>query len=394
MNVKNLSILAIFTLAIVITAILLTQKETIPTTAEKLFPDLENVINDVTEININTQEKSTTLIRTGENWQWQIKEKHLYPASLDKVHKLLLGVINLTVIEAKTSNPSRYAKIGVEDISEEGAKSVLLTLKKADGEIKVNLIIGNDRIAKSDSTRREIYVRKQGEKQSWLTLGQLSSEKTPKDWLDQQIVNIDSNNIRQVSITHPEGDSLLLFKDSPEDENYQLAELPENAKIKLPYMLDNIATTLSGLDLDDVTVATEVEFNDDATNRAVFTTFDGLEITMTTTEKEGKHYAKFAAAFNQAVKALKKDEKATASEEAETQPASSEEAEIQPITDEEIKKQVDKLNAKFKGWAYELSKYKVDYLAKKSEELIGVEEPADAPIEEIKQPSAFGNPTT
>jgi len=26
-------------------------------------------------------------------------------------------------------------------------------------------------------------------------------------------------------------------------------------------MLDNIATTLSGLDLDDVTVATEVEFN-------------------------------------------------------------------------------------------------------------------------------------
>jgi len=71
------------------------------------------------------------------------------------------------------------------------------------------LIIGNDRIAKSDSTRREIYVRKQGEKQAWLTLGQLSSEKTPKDWLDQQIVNIDSNNIRQVSITHPEGDSLF-----------------------------------------------------------------------------------------------------------------------------------------------------------------------------------------
>ncbi|MCK5521842.1 MAG: hypothetical protein KAI83_01795, partial [Thiomargarita sp.] len=170
---------------------------------------------------------------------------------------------------------------------------------------------------------------------------------------------------------------------------YQLADLPENAKIKLPYMLDNIATTLSALDLDDVTVATEVEFNENAT--AVFTTFDGLEITMITTEQEGKHYAKFAAAFNQAVKALKKDEKETVSEEVETQPAS-EEVETQPVTDEEIKKQVEKLNAKFKGWAYELSEYKVDYLAKKSEELIEVEEPANAPIEE--QPSAFGNPTT
>lgn len=84
MNAKNLSFLAIFTLVLVVAAIMLTQQERVSTTSsiekEAFFPNLGNVINDVTEINVNTHSESITLIRTGENWQWQLKEKHFYPA--------------------------------------------------------------------------------------------------------------------------------------------------------------------------------------------------------------------------------------------------------------------------------------------------------------------------
>lgn len=289
MNAKNLSIFAIFTLVLVIAAIMLTHQDRAPTISsfekEAFFPNLENVINDVTEIDVSNHSESITLLRVGENWQWLIKEKHLYPASLDKVHKLLLGVVHLTILDAKTNNQDRYAEIGVEDVLEEGAKSVLLTFKKSEGEIVASLIVGHDRVAKVDSTRREIYIRKPDEKQAWLTLGQLPIEKTAKDWLEPQIVNLDGDNVRQVSVTHPDGEHLVVFKDSPDDEDYQLADLPENAQVKLPYMLNNIATTLTRLDLDDVT--TDSEFEDDATIRAVFTTFDGLEVTMLTTEKGG-----------------------------------------------------------------------------------------------------------
>jgi len=452
MNAKNFSILAILTVAVVFAAIQLTQKEPVSSAAEKFFPNLGNVINEVTEINVNTKSESITLLR-GDDWQWRIKEKHSYPASLDKVQNLLLGAVHLTIVEAKTSNPSRYAKIGVEDISEEDAQSTLLTFKKTGGETVLKVVIGNDRAAKIDSTRREVYVRKQDDKQAWLTLGQLSIEKTLSNWLDQQIVNIDSEKIRQINITHPEGDSLLVFKDSQKDEEYQLADLPDNAEVKLSYVLDNMATTLARLDFDDVVPVSEVEFNDDVTTRAVFTTFDGLEITMTTMKKDDKHYAKFAAAFNQAavVEPPKKDDEPAFSEDKDDEPASfedkddeptsfedkddepassedkddeptsfedkddepafSEDVESQPEKADETpivsaEEQAEKLNAKFKEWVYELSEYKVDNLAKTHDELISVSTPPaqETPlVEEFLPllpegieglPSEFGTPST
>jgi hypothetical protein len=423
MNAKNFSILAILTVAVVVAAFQLTQKEPVSSAAEKFFPNLGNVINEVTEINVNTKSESITLLR-GEDWQWRIKEKYSYPASLEKVQNLLLGAVHLTIVEAKTSNPSHYTKIGVEDISEEDAQSTLLTFKKTGGETVLKVIIGNDRMAKTDSTRREIYVRKQDDKQAWRTTGQLPIEDTLSNWLNQQIVDIDSDKIRQINITHPEGDNLLVFKDSQKEEEYQLADLPDNAEVKLPYVLDNIATTLARLDFDDVAPVSEseVKFNDDETTRAVFTTFDGLEVSMTTTEKDGKHYAKFAAAFNQAavVEPQKKEDEGASSEDKDDEPASSEDKddeavssgiESQPENAEEIpiisaEEQAEKLNAKFKGWVYELSEYKVDDLAKTHDELISVSTPPaqETPfVEEIFPvlpegieglPSEFGTPST
>ncbi|MEK8016974.1 MAG: hypothetical protein VSS75_008915, partial [Candidatus Parabeggiatoa sp.] len=50
----------------------------------------------------------------------------------------------------------------------------------------------------------------------------------------------------------------------------------------------------------------------------------------------------------------------------------------------DIKQQAETLNAKFKGWVYELAAYKVDDLEKKRNDLIEVEEPAaQEPIGDI-----------
>jgi hypothetical protein len=144
-------------------------------------------------------------------------------------------------------------------------------------------------------------------------------KKNVTDWLNQEIVNIEDDKIRKVTIKHPDGDSFSFFKEKPDDEEYQLENLAENEKVKLPYMLRSIATTLSNLEFDDVFVATEIEFSD--TTTAVFTTFDDKEIVMTIMKKDGEYYAK--------------------------------------------------LNT-VKDWVYELSKYKVDYLMKKRQDLVSL----------------------
>lgn len=357
MNAKNISILTIITLLAVIAAVMLTQQKPTTQPQQKFFPNLMSVVNDVTEINVRTKDDSVTLI-LGDG-QWLFKEQHNYPVASDKINMLLLGVADLTAVEAKTSNPDLYSKIGVEDISEPEAKSTLLTLKKGEGETVASLIIGNDRVAKIDANRSEIYVRKPDNKQAWLTLGKLRIEKEPRNWLLLEIINIDYNKIQQVRITHPDGDSFVVLKDTPKDDNYKLADLPKNAKVKAANMLESIATTLTSLKLDDVMAATEFEFDDKASTRAVFITFDGLEVTMTTTEKDGKHYAKLAAEFNP---------DAVFVEAAEGEKS----ADVQPKVD--AKKQAEILNAKLKGWVYELSNYKVDNLLKKRDDFIELEE--------------------
>ncbi|HIE00375.1 MAG TPA: DUF4340 domain-containing protein [Thiotrichaceae bacterium] len=383
MNAKNLSLLAFLTLVVIITAVVLTRPKTTTVPTTKFFPNLQtSALNEVTEINITTQDENITLMLSDK--QWGLKEKHHYPVAVEKVHNLLFGLAGLTILEAKTSNPALYSKIGVEAVTEEGAKSTLLTLKNAQGETVASVIIGNDRTAKIDSTRQEIYLRKPDEKQTWLTLGRLPVEKTVGDWLEEEIVDIDGDNVRQISITHPDGESLLISKATPENKDYQIADLPDNASIKSPYTLRSLAGTLSHLNLDDSVPASDIKFAKQKTHRAVFSTFDGLEITLFTMKKDDKHYAQLSAAFNPEMVWVEppKSDEALPKDSIHQSVAAHDEMKDEPEVD--IKQQAETLNAKFKGWVYELAAYKVDDLEKKREDLIEVEEPAaQEPIGDI-----------
>ncbi len=317
MNTKNITVLAIFTIIIVIAAVVLTQPNDINHEQKKFFPNLAGVINEITEINVQTKDKTITLVRHDK--QWLAKDKHNYPVDMAKVNKLLLGAMNLRIIEAKTSKLKFYSKIGVENVTEENAESALLTFKNAKANTIISVIVGKDKPAKVDSNLKEIYLRLPADKQSWLVVGQLPIEKNVTDWLNQKIINIENDKIRKVIIKHSDGDSFSFSKEKPDDEDYQLENLAENEKVKLPYMLRSIATTLSNLEFDDVFVASEIEFSD--TTTAVFTTFDDKKIVMTIMKKDGEYYAK--------------------------------------------------LNT-VKDWVYELSKYKVDYLMKKRQDLVSL----------------------
>jgi hypothetical protein len=404
MNAKKLTILTVITIMVVIAAIFLTQKKTERLESKAVFPNLMSSLEEVTEIDIATKNDKFTMLRSGE--QWLLKEKHNYPVAAEKVRSMLLGLADLTTLEAKTANPSLYSKLAVEDVSDKDAKSILLTLKKSKGETVASLIVGRSQTAKGDSTLSELYVRKPDDKQTWLTQGFLQVERTPLDWVEKKVLDIDGKRIHKVNITQPAGQKLSIFKDKVEEENFQLAEMPVQAKLKAPYELGQIANVLSYLNINDVTGEKDVNFDEKSTYHGVFTTFDGLEVSMTTTEKEGKYYAKFATALVPAVttkkvetekkEGEKKDEKATAKEKKD---------EDKLKTAEEVKKEAETLKTKFSGWVFELPKYKAEVLAKKHEDLITTEKEekaAKAAKEKLvpdrdKSPSPlveFGNATT
>jgi hypothetical protein len=398
MNVRNFSILAIITILVIITAVTLTTKKTNTTGREKLFHLSTSTLQDISEIEMQTHDETITLIRD-DTGQWRVKEKQNYPAISSQVHKLLIGIADLQIIEAKTSNPEFYSKLGVENITTDDAKSTLLSLKTAPDKIVASLIVGNDKVAKIDSTRKEIYVRKPTEAQTWLTLGRIPLDNKVTGWLNKQILDIKEERTRQVEITQPDGEQILIFKNHPSDKDFQLADLPVTAQIKSAYTLKNIANTISGLNLDDVIAAKEMDLGELEKTQAIFTTFGGLQITMTTVAKANKHYATFSAAFDpQAVWTPPQKQDSAAQEEEsaqETEKENEEESaeELPKIpSPEEIKTEVEQLNAQLSEWVYELAEYKIDQLAKKRSELI-----KDTALDEVTEdhdlPLPFATPT-
>jgi len=379
MNSKSLGILVIITLLGIIVAVVLTQQQGTPTiTASKslVFPKLMPTLNEIDEIMIQTAEDNFTLRR--EQDQWGLKEKYQYPVALDKVRKVLLGMAELTLLEEKTANSELYSKLGVEEITAKEAKSTLLTLKTKEKTV-ATLLIGRDQTAKTDPTRREIYVRKPDEQQSWSALGLLSVEKKLTDWLNKEIINVDEQRVRQVTISHPESEQLTFSKKQPQDSDYTLAEMPEHATLTSPQVLKQVANGLSFLNLEDVLPATEVEFSQNSVTKTMFTTFDGLEVTILILSKEGKHYAQFSARFvpetivkpqteEQGDKTAKSEEKSEADQQ------------------KEVEQEANTLNAKFNTWVFVLPDYKANLFAKQRDDLITVTVP--------KTDESVGHPTT
>ncbi len=379
MNAKNLTILTLITLVVVTATLLFAPKKPETPASAVVFPNLLSHLKDVTEINVTTKNDNFTLLYHREDDQWVIQEKHNYPVAQDKVRSLLLGLADLTTLEAKTSNPKLYSKLGVEEVTDADAKSILLVLKKNPEEKVAAVILGRSQPAKGDSTLSEVYIRKPAEKQAWLAQGFLRVDRTPIDWLDKKILDVDGKRIRQVNLTSPEGEKVLVFKDKVEDADYQLAEIPEGSKLKAAYELGQIANALSYLNINDVAVEKDISFDEKNSYRGVFTTFDGLEVTMTTIEKDGKYYAKFASAFVPPATPVKpvevkdegkdKDKEVAKDQKEEVKEAKKDE--LKPA--EEVKKEVETITKTLSGWVFEVPKYKADALSKKRADLLTTE---------------------
>jgi hypothetical protein len=128
-------------------------------------------------------------------------------------------------------------------------------------------------------------------------------------------------------------------------------------KITIGGASNALGSALGYLSYDDVAPEASVDFAGAAS--AEYRTFDGLVITVAVKEKDGKHWVKFAAAQDTAV----------------TAPAPKEGEKDKPKTAEEVAKEVEAFNARVKGWAYEVSKYKAEDFTKTLDDV--VEKPKD-----------------
>jgi len=326
-----------------------------------VLPGLEGTLNSVSEVRLIKGDGTRATLKRGQS-AWTVGERD-YPADSGKVRKLLLDLAALNVVEEKTRTAENYPQLGVEDVS--SPKSTGTRVEAVTPGKTFAVVVGKSSSAKSG------YVRVAGAPQSFLAAPLISLDADPKHWLDHTLLDIAQDRIREIAVKPAEGPGYTAARAKKEESDFAVTELPKGRELSSPAAADPIAGSLAGLTLDDVRRVPSAESavrtagpgihtaesgappaSSAPAAAATFRTFDGLEVEVTG-RKEGTRT--FISLGSQS-----------------TAPGAQAEAQT--------------LQARLKGWEYEVPSYKYDGMFRSLEELL--KKPPEAPSKAGTSPSA------
>ena len=351
MRSKALLILILVTVVIAVVAVLARREEGGVADAGKLlFPSLLDKINDVTTVVGVGRGETVTLERDGN--RWVVAEKEGYPADQDKVRQLVIGTARLRRIEAKTSNPDLYAKIGLDDLNAKDGNAVKYTFKNAAGDSLAEIIIGNSRLGRADPQQSEYFVREPALAQTWLVQGKLPNAVGALEWLESSILHVDRQRVRQVTVTHPDGAVVTISKKKPSQTGFDVQNPPEGMELASEYKLSDLGRSLATLDLEDVIPASKATVPDDGL-KVEMTTFDGLRVVLRSVKDGKRTLARIRASFDESLVA---PEFLPGGKQADGESTNLLDADA-------VRKEVARLNDEWQKWVYVLPKYRANYMS-------------------------------
>jgi hypothetical protein len=294
MQKRGFLVLAAATLVLVVLAIVsLTHGDRATVTADVnrlALPELGTKLHDLAWIRLSHGAGKTDFAEV--NGQWTIVEKGSYPAAAGKVRQMLLALANLTLVEPKTERPDLFARLGLDD--PKNGHSTLVTLQDRTGATLAELIVGRQRIDRFGGGEDGVYVRRPNENRAWLARGSLDLAGETIEWLDRRILDIPQQRIAAVVLTDESGAALTL-KRAAADAPFAVEDAPKDAKLKPPPMLAESAGALHDLELLDVKPAADLAMPDQGTAKAVYTTFDGLSVTLHLQRRDNAEWAAITA---------------------------------------------------------------------------------------------------
>lgn len=229
--------------------------------------------------------KSLVLIEKRDG-TWRMPDRDGWPANQREVGSALFRLGQAKRLEAKTADPKRHARLGVEDIAAPDAKGAQLRLSGGEGEA-VAITVGNNHPTLGGS-----YVRTGDNPQAWLLDQDIAPARGAPDWLDRRLLDIPMARIDSVRVQPASGRA---FRLSRVDDRFSIDGLPPTAMAN-PDAGNATGGFTDQLALDDVA-------RDDgaaATQTTVFESFDGLRITVASWPRDGGTWARLAVDLDEA----------------------------------------------------------------------------------------------
>lgn len=244
-----------------------------------VLPGLKTGLDTLRSVRLESHGAGVTLVR-GEAG-WSVEERH-YPADPVKLRKLLLGLAELKVAEEKTSDPSNYARLGVEDPGPEAA-SVRVEAKTPSASY--DLLVGKV------ADNRSSYVRVPGTATSLLASPQVAVDADPKRWIDATLVDLPADRIESVAVWPATGPAWHATRAAATD-GLTLQDLPKGKTQRSAGIVTPVAAMLTGLHIEDVANAPDAA---PAGPHVELRTFDGVVIELHGRSDGDKRYIRGSA---------------------------------------------------------------------------------------------------
>jgi len=276
-----------------------------------LLPSLASELNSVTSLSVlkGGATPVVTVHRQGE--QWTVAERAEYPADVAKLRKLLLALGDAKLSEEKTSDPANYSIIGVEDPTKAGASGAQIELVAKDG--KHDVIVGKP-------VEQGNFVRRAGEKTSYVAEPGISIEAEPRFWIDTRLLDIPADQIQSIQLKPETGPGYTLRRVTeaakpadvkgstpnaappapaapapapPPSNKFVLDGVPSGREAAVSQALAPSSSMLSNLTDDDVAPIANVDFSKPSI--VTVTLADGSVITFAGTAAGEKRWIQVAA---------------------------------------------------------------------------------------------------
>ncbi len=281
---------------------------------------------------------------------WHERERSNYLADREKVNALINTLARMVKIEGKTKQPDRYARLEVEDPTAKNARGRQITLLDADGKEIANVVIGK-RQFNMGTQGSNTYIRLAGDPQVWLATGEFTPETAASYWLQNTIADISQVNVKGVTVTHPNGEKVIVGRPTPDAPDLVVENLPTGATPPIANVVDEYASVLSSMTLSEVAPAADKPFPKDKTITAVIEGQVGFQVTVEIADLDGQDWIKV---------------KGTPPVAGAVKPGES--GMIDLRTD--WNKVINDLNARTDGWVFQVPDFQISPLKKRMADLL------------------------